>query len=1238
MDEKTLRSLWGEELPSSLTLSGDFGQTIKSEMESTVQSDRQDETESESSVSLDESPEGEPIPIDNSLEILDQIGEGGMGIVYQAEQKCLERTVAVKTQRVASKSDSAFYAEAYVTGGLEHPNIIPVHSLRVDSMGRSQLTMKLVTGSSWRDRLLETGLPIRDGHLTEQFEIIDKVCFALAFAHSRDILHLDIKPANIMLGDFGEVYVLDWGVAVSITENHSTPHLMFRGDVSCPRGTPSYMSPEQAKGDGTALVPATDVFQLGVVLYEILTGRVPHRGKNVISVLLGASVGKIEDWPEDIPAELIDIVKKALAPNIADRYQEIGDFQRALKEFRSHQESVTISDAAQRKFDQCLKTVAQWPLGDSVTQSLYQDFSDSVSAYEQALLLWPANSNAAHRLQAARIAYAEFAIRCGDLKLAESVLSRVGKESKAAEVSESLLSAQKSRIHQKNSQQRLILASITFVLIFIIGLLVSLNKINKAWKEEEEQRKEAKKAWEAEAEQRKYAQNRLREVTRLSDQRTVDGLKKEAAQLWPLNSRLIPQFNDWVGRAEKLAENLDTHKRALKELRSRSKPYSEEQRKNDRLTFVDYEKMQTLKLTRTRLKEIVKSIQLAKSREDFEKLKIAVEEFGIIRAQLSSGTLKKKLRTFRKLAFSFQSLSYLLDQEKLLGDAQTIGSERVSLVAAIADTCEVLTNFEGKDIPLSLRVELNELTETLSLLDDPAYKESVALERGLLAAGVGNAKGTLWAFQQVPRLQPRIRAELTKVLGANSAAEAQEMLRKLTVVQRGEKLTEAIRRVLPEVTQALVEISGDFFKKGREVQGELKALALSTIQPFLESLDELEVEIGGQIQALTPEYERRRTWSFDSLEDQWKHALLSKLVGDINNLQEIELANIKERLKKTREMKRRTVEAEQHSWQLARTSIADKVQCSRYDGLSLSDIEGLIPLGMNRSTGLWEFTLPASGEMPSLGRNGLFTISEETGIVFVLIPGGEFSMGAKKPSARFPIGSDCVDPEADNNEFPISRIRLKPFLISKYEVTQGQWKRLGGGDPSSYRKNSSIGKNVIDDRHPVESITWSECDEILKRFSMRLPTEAQWEYAAKGGHNYRFGLSYHKEDLKGFANIADATFLSNGGRQNGEKWLTDGYVCHAPVGSFRPNQFGLHDILGNVMEWCFEDYNLYGSGHLEGTEGLFTIRIGNQKCARGGSWNFVSQQVRVTQRFRLGPDNRYGYLGLRPIMILDKAK
>jgi serine/threonine protein kinase len=270
-------------------------------------------------------------------ELVEKIGQGGMGSVYLARDRELDRPVALKVlcAGVANEDTQArLRKEARIIARLEHPGIVPVHDAGVLPDGRLYYAMKLVRGKRL-DEQVE-----RPTALAERLRIFEKVCDAVAFAHAHGVLHRDLKPQNIMLGAFGEVLVLDWGVAKEVGDVPPPPAGSAGTGPVLPAhtahgtilGTPGYMAPEQARGDVAGTDARTDVYGLGAILYFLLTGRAPvlEQPPTGSGVLLPISPRRFD---RSLPRPLEAICRKALAHEPAERYPGVSELAGDIANF-----------------------------------------------------------------------------------------------------------------------------------------------------------------------------------------------------------------------------------------------------------------------------------------------------------------------------------------------------------------------------------------------------------------------------------------------------------------------------------------------------------------------------------------------------------------------------------------------------------------------------------------------------------------------------------------------------------------------------------------------------------------------------------------------------------------------------------------------------------------------------------------------------------------------------------------
>jgi len=374
-------------------------------------------------------------------------------------------------------------------------------------------------------------------------------------------------------------------------------------------------------------------------------------------------------------------------------------------------------------------------------------------------------------------------------------------------------------------------------------------------------------------------------------------------------------------------------------------------------------------------------------------------------------------------------------------------------------------------------------------------------------------------------------------------------------------------------------------------------------------------------------------WVFADTETQWRHDVLSDLVQRLQTFIDPDprvgtIASVDERLAFTRTVREKTIEMYAVEWKKAIASIASEEKCPAYKGLVITPQIGLVPLGRDPATGLWEFAHLQTGEIPYRDEGGRLVIDRETGIIFVLIPGGTFLMGAQRGDPEKP----SYDPLANDDEGPVHEVMLSPFFLSKYEMTQGQWERFTGDNPSYYQSGGLVTKPGL---HPVEQVSWEDCRRVMERLGLVLPTEAQWEYAARAGTTTPWWTGAEKESLEGSANLADAFCKKNGGPPSWpyEEWLDDRFVVHGPVGSLRANGFGLHDVQGNVWEWCRDGYGDHAAPAAPG-DGERRAPSRN-RVNRGGCFNTSAERARSAYRDNGVPGDRSADLGLRPARVID---
>ncbi len=373
-------------------------------------------------------------------------------------------------------------------------------------------------------------------------------------------------------------------------------------------------------------------------------------------------------------------------------------------------------------------------------------------------------------------------------------------------------------------------------------------------------------------------------------------------------------------------------------------------------------------------------------------------------------------------------------------------------------------------------------------------------------------------------------------------------------------------------------------------------------------------------------------WKFATAAEAWEHEVLSKLLGGLALLEAPTptlgtVSEMRARLAFAESVDELTLDgvSAARAWLEARDEIR---RMPIYRGLELPPQRGLLPLGLNEVSGLWEFWHPQSGARPLPDERGGFKVVEDSAIVFVLLPGGEFEMGSPKE-----------EPGHSPEEGPVHRVALDPYFASKFELTQAQFAALTGENPSvlSREHNEPRGQPATP-AHPVENVSWNDGAIWLRRAHLAFPTEAQWEYLARGGTRTAWWTGSERDSLRGAANLADSQAA-----KHGQDWLEisdwpeldDGFAYHAPVGSYRANAFGLYDVLGNVCEWCDDVFGDYSKPANPG-DGRRTSGYTLNRPLRGGGFSNKAVELRCAKRLMMTPELAAPQIGLRPVKAIER--
>lgn len=380
--------------------------------------------------------------------------------------------VTVLTPR-ATENRSQALAEACISAGLAHPNI---HASALIGQGPDGLTVVITPTEpkrSWLDALKARDPDKLPTTFREHLGILRQLCHAVEYAHSRGILHCDLKPENVRLGEHGEVLLSGWGMALDhpalvdaqaaeepIAEANGAKRAFAKTSLHGPFGTPAYMAPELAHGQAEDIGPWSDIYLLGACLHEILTGVPPHHGPTLLKNILSAQKSKAPTFSKDIPAQLQAICRKAMAKDSSKRHDSARALARALDSALAHLDSDTLTRQASGIL-KALKGSGTSPLAMQLGA-----YSDAISCLEHALLLWPKNPVALKRLPGARLGDATVALKAGDFQRAES---QIAKTPETPERSAALAELQRLRADKQRSQRATRLLKLVLLLL-ITGL------------------------------------------------------------------------------------------------------------------------------------------------------------------------------------------------------------------------------------------------------------------------------------------------------------------------------------------------------------------------------------------------------------------------------------------------------------------------------------------------------------------------------------------------------------------------------------------------------------------------------------------------------------------------------------------------------------------------------------------------------------------------------------------------
>lgn len=425
---------------------------------------------------------GQRFALRTDFKIRQRIGGGGQGEVFEARQRNLNRTVAVKIARKADSDCDDFFSEAYTTALLDHPNVIPIHDIGLIEDERGQrrpvLTMKRVRGKSWLARLradrsaedfqLET-------FLARHIPVLIQVTHALDFAHSRGIIHRDLKPSQIMVGSFGEVYLLDWGLGLYVgigTDDDDDSEsdcertaldlnrLVDRQNATNPTGTPAFMAPEQAITNTSKLGIQTDVYLVGATLYYLVMGRPPHQARTAMEAMYKAAENSYPPLPPEAPQTLVKLIEWCMEIDPEDRPESAALVRSQLEDW--------LTGAG--RMDESRRLVEE--VAGALETSDKVSLSECARKLERASHLWPENHRIAPLRDDVLARYVGQAIERGDLVLAVVQARRVSSPEHRATLFAQINEA-RERQQRELPNPPLLNVPRTILLLLAVGLVLA---------------------------------------------------------------------------------------------------------------------------------------------------------------------------------------------------------------------------------------------------------------------------------------------------------------------------------------------------------------------------------------------------------------------------------------------------------------------------------------------------------------------------------------------------------------------------------------------------------------------------------------------------------------------------------------------------------------------------------------------------------------------------------------------
>ena len=1218
-------------------------------------------------------------PFFPDLEILELVGQGGMGVVYKARQKRLDRLVALKILSPKIGHDPAFaerfQREAKAMAMLSHPHVVGVYDFGQTGEGRYYFLMEFIDGLSLR-RLLEAGKLAPE----EALAIVPQICDALQYAHDQGVVHRDIKPENILMDKAGHVKIADFGLAKLIGRDPKDFSLTGAGQVM---GTPQYMAPEQIEHP-LQVDHRADIYSLGVVFYQMLTGELP--------------IGRfaLPSKKVQIDVRLDEVVLRALEKEPERRYQQVS-------EIRTHIETIASTLPS--------------PLGPPESYAQDQGIPP-----EKKTTVEPVARDAGPRLSKLAIASAlSLPVAVLVAVLTEAVVPRVEGGPFFAVLLAGLILGIASLIAIRNSPKTLRGRSLAWIGVLTLPLLIliivplrmiSIQRAREEFQKDEQQLREER--------ERHRDENRKRqdEIRKANTEKTDLSTHEPAMAAWwrsnvaMLNRRcsqgvtpennstvlfvnaigpgaLVPEYREQYFQMLGMAPlpekgdyfvDLDKFIEASRLWNAGGDREALEKRKED--AWKQHATAMTRPWSKTEFpvlaewlaanaKPLELAVQASRRPRRYDPLipsrggaaiSILLPAVDKSRAVVRALVARAMLRVDEgNVDAAWQDLLACHRLARLVGEGhclvEGIFAAKLNGIARNGDQALLrhgkltATQIEKMRDDLANLPKMPRVAEKIDFGERLAYLDAV----------VSAARGETQALSEIRCLgadgkstgsEPGLES-LIKSVGATTidwgavVRIGNAWCDRLAAACR--KPTRNERKKALERFEANIKALADSFKDpaaaSRAILSGPPEVATKRCGQWFVTLllpspsgavdaqdrDTMESELNALAFALAAyradsgSYPKRLA----DLVPKYVSAVPKDLFDNDANL----------RYKPTA-----------HGYLLYSVGVNGKDD----GGKTIDDRDKRgAPAGVQWDDLVVETDKPTAveGVRKSKEDSGKKQISNSIGMKLVLIPAGEFMMGSRESAehtAAFfskTYGEDFLKPDDFKDEHPRHRVRItKPFYLGTYHVTRGQFRQFVadsgyktdaeklalGGVGDSWR-NAGFEQT---DEHPVVNVSWNDAVAFCKWLSKkegktyRLPTEAEWEYACRAGTTTRYYSGDDPETLAKVGNVADAAAKAKFPDWTWTIKANDGYAFMAPVAKFKPNAFGLYDMHGNAWQWCADWYGAeyYAKSPADDPTGPDS---GNVRVLRGGSWYHRLGLIRAAARGRCSPADQDNCVGFR---------